>query len=119
MAKAARGASLSQATPTPKISRCPSGDLTGERYGASASASASGSRSSALKLEPTAGSDAAADAPILMIEGPKVQNSVLDLVLAYMADMSVKDLGLVQLRYIELMNLKLGGAAEDDAAEAA
>lgn len=57
------------------------------------------------------GASAAADAPILMVEGPAVQNSVLDLVLAYMADMSVEDLGLVQLRYIELMNQRMDKAA--------
>ncbi|WP_176562757.1 hypothetical protein [Paracoccus liaowanqingii] len=46
-----------------------------------------------------------------MFEIREPRASVLDRVLAYMADMSVEDLGLVQLRSIELMNPELQQAA--------
>ena len=61
------------------------------------------------EVEPEPATEPAA--PILMIVGPEVQNSALDLVLAYMTDMTVADLGRVQERYVELMNAKLADAA--------
>lgn len=71
----------------------------------------------AAKPEPEAEPETGAeetDAPILMIEGPKVENSVLDLVLAYMQDMGVPEIDAIiaagQARMTELANIEIAKA---------
>lgn len=64
------------------------------------------------KPEPAAEQEPEPAAEVLMIEGPaQAAPSVLDLVLSYMADMTVEELCKVQDRYIELMQQRMDAAA--------
>lgn len=68
----------------------------------------------APKAEPEPAAEPVEDAEpeVLMLPSPTpVQNSVLDLVLAYMADMTAEELMMVQARYGELMDQRIAEAA--------